>query len=102
MTDLQENDSQENINNTDIKSAPSEGLAAYIVAYKVLGIGKDLALMCMEELAIRRKDGDGFEFESYIDQNIEKMPKPVSLDIKNMSSIMNIRNLSKFLNKDPK
>lgn len=95
-----DNSEERNESQPVVKTAPSEGLAAYVVAYRVLGIGKELAISCMEELSSRRSRGDHFDFESYIEKHIANIPKPVPLDIKGMSSILNIRNLSQLIRKE--
>ena len=63
-----------------IESSPSKSLAAYVVAYRALGIGKDIAVACMGELAKRKADGDEFDFESYIEQEVSKIPQPNGVD----------------------
>lgn len=59
-----------------IKSAPSKDLAARIVAYRLLKINKSLAIKCMEELSLREKNGDKFNYNEYINVELEKSPKP--------------------------
>lgn len=80
-------------------SAPSSGLAAYIVAYKVIGVNKEFALFCMEELARRRTLGEDFDFETYIEDNINKMPKIEPLDLKSISGLINIKSINNLLRK---
>jgi len=75
-------------------NSSSEVLAAHIVAYKVLGLNKEFAVFCMQELANRRGKGDTFDFESYIELNVQKMPKPVPMDLKKMSGLMNLKGMA--------
>lgn len=77
----------------------SEALAAHVVAYRVLGIQKDFAVHCMQELSRRKDTGDLFDFEQYIEANVQKMPKPQQIDMKQMSAIFNIQNISSLLKK---
>ena len=63
-------------NSDYIKSASSKELAARIVVHRLLGINKDLAIKCMEELLLRESNGDSFDFKSYIKQEFENSPKP--------------------------
>ena len=69
----------------DIKNANSKNLAGYVVAYRLLGLHKDLSIKCMEELLNRRVNGDNFNFEDYIENELKDAPKPNDL-----SSIQNI------------
>jgi hypothetical protein len=55
-------------------------LCEIIVANRYLGIMKDEAILCMQELARRRGLGDDFEFEKYIVALQEKLPK-LKLDV---------------------
>lgn len=59
-----------------IKSAGSKELAARVVAYRLLKVNKELAIKCMEELALREKNGDNFNYNEYIKIELEKSPKP--------------------------
>jgi polyhydroxyalkanoate synthesis regulator phasin len=52
----------------------SESLAAIIITNRVLNLYKDEAKQCMSELLRRREDEDDtFEFEKYIDDQIQKI-----------------------------
>jgi hypothetical protein len=55
-------------------------LCEIIVAHRYLGIMKDEAILCMQELARRRGLGDDFQFEEYIKALQEKLPK-LKLDV---------------------
>ena len=50
-------------------------LADIIVAYRYLGVCKNLNVPCMEELARRRIAGDTWDFEKYIEEQLADMPK---------------------------
>ena len=65
----------ENKNIADIKTFTSEKLADIVVLNRYLGIYEDLSKSAMEELANRRINGDQFEYEKYINTNIEQLPK---------------------------
>ncbi|MCK9567634.1 hypothetical protein M0R72_01630 [Candidatus Pacearchaeota archaeon] len=50
----------------------SESLAAIVISNRILGLYSDEAKVCMSELLRRREDdGDSFEFEKYINDQIE-------------------------------
>jgi hypothetical protein len=59
----------------DVPKADSKVLAAQVVVYRTLGINKALAKACMVELAIRRGNGDDFEYEDFIDEKVAGIPK---------------------------
>jgi len=67
-------------NEVDIATTNAEFLAASVVVYKTLGINKEFALACMQELATRRKNGDTFNYEDYIEEEIKKFPKSSGSD----------------------
>ncbi len=70
----------------DVKKAGSKNLAGYVVAYRLLGIYKELSIKCMKELMNRRSAGDDFNFEEYIEDELKDAPKPN--DLKKVSSIL--------------
>ena len=72
MTDKSITETQ---NEVDISSANSEFLAAGVVIYKTLGINREFAIACMKELANRRKNGEDFNYEEFIEEEINKIPK---------------------------
>ena len=69
----------------DFKNASSKNLAGYVIAYRLLGMHKELSIKCMEELMNRRVAGDEFNFEEYIEVELKDAPKP-----NNLSTIQNI------------
>jgi hypothetical protein len=73
----------------NLEKNKSEDLAAQIVAYRALGINKDVALKCMEELSNRRKNGDDFNFEEYIELELKKITKIPDSNISNLGNTVN-------------
>lgn len=49
-------------------------LCEIIVADRYLGSLNKEAVMCMEELAKRRGDGDTFDYETFIETQLKKLP----------------------------
>lgn len=66
----------------DLKKSDSKTLSAYVVLYKSLGINRELAIECMKELALRRTNGDEFDYELFIQEELDKIPKPKNVDYK--------------------
>lgn len=68
----------------------NEKLCEVVVANRYLGTMRDVAILCMEELARRRSAGGIFEYEKYIDDVLKTLPK-FDLDLqkimKNMPKI---------------
>lgn len=58
-----------------------EGLAACVAVYRMLGIDKVLAKACMQELARRRQEGLEFDYEAYIDNAVDQMPKRQEINL---------------------
>lgn len=82
IEDFDEEEIDFDIKLSEIKSLDtfaSKKLCDIIVCYRYLGMNKDLAINCMEELGKRRLNGDKFEFETYIDNAMKDMP---TLDMK--------------------
>lgn len=73
----------------NIPQMSSNKLCEIIVANRYLGVMRDEAIMCMEELAKRRTAGDGFEYEKHIDLLMQSLPK-IRLD---MAKIMKVPGL---------
>lgn len=53
----------------------SEKLCEMIVCDRYFGCYKELAIICMEELANRRIAGNQYDFESYIEKSYNELPK---------------------------
>lgn len=70
----------------NIKKAGSKNLAGYVIAYRLLGVYKELSIKCMEELMNRRSAGDEFNFEEYIENELKDAPKPN--DLSKVSSML--------------
>ena len=49
-------------------------LCDMIIVDRYLGFQQKIAPICMEELAIRRANGDDFQFEEYIEKEYKKLP----------------------------
>ncbi len=62
--------------NEYLKLASSKELAARVVAFRLLKVSKDLAIACMEELALRSQNGDPFDYKEYIKTELSNSPKP--------------------------
>ena len=85
-----------NIGNTDINlddmqnkmpTFTSEKLCEIIVCDRYFGCFKDLAIMSMRELSLRRVNGDTFDFENYIDTSLKDLPK-LDFSMPDISSVM--------------
>lgn len=61
--------------NGDISVLTNEHLCDVIIAFQYLGVAKEHAVDCMNELALRRQNGNMFSFEDYIRSEFEKLPK---------------------------
>ena len=62
---------------SDLENIPSsKALAATVVVYRSLGFAKDEARKAMAELARRKADGDEFDYETFIKEELDKLPKP--------------------------
>ena len=51
-------------------------LADIIIVHRYFGMYENLSIKAMEELAKRRDAGEVFDFETYIEDNFNALPKP--------------------------
>lgn len=58
-----------------IETFDTKKLCAIIVTAKYFGNNIDIIRLCMNHLAIRRINGDNFNFESYITEEYNKLPQ---------------------------
>lgn len=72
----------------DLKSNSNESLCAQVVAYRAFKINKDIAEKCMEELIRRKNEGSTFDYDSFIESELNKLPKPTSGNLENIFSIL--------------
>jgi hypothetical protein len=83
-----------------ILNCTSETLAAYVVIYKALNIDKERAILCMQELVKRRKDGEDFDYESFIETEKEKLPKMRGINLPELGKkIISGSNFKPFIRK---
>lgn len=58
-----------------IEEQSSQALAARVVAFRILNIGRDDAIKAMQELCSRKESGDEFDYEKYIKDKIDELPE---------------------------
>lgn len=63
-------------------------LCEMIVCDRYFGCYKEIAIMCMEELGKRRAAGENFNFEQYIEDAFNQLPK-LDLSVPNISDVLN-------------
>ena len=71
-----------------IPSFKSEKLCQMIVSSRYIGFGKELEKECMLELAKRRSNGEIFEFEKNIQDNLNSLPK-LSFNFPDLREVLN-------------
>lgn len=92
--------------NKKIIENDSKALAVTIIAYRVLGLYKEEAKLCMMELMRRRKLGEKFEFERFIKDGVKEYKIDINMDLLDdfkkeiTESIAKDITKSIFLNKD--
>jgi hypothetical protein len=65
----------------------SEKLCEIIVCDRYFGCFKEVAIICMEELAKRRISGDNFEFETHIENSLKEMPE-LNFSMPNLGDVL--------------
>lgn len=76
-----------NLVKTNIPSYPSKKLCEMIVVGRYVGFYPEISILCMEELAMRRDAGDNFDFETYIDEAYNSLPK-LDFTVPDLQSIL--------------
>jgi len=71
-----------------VSDLASKALCAYIVSYRALGVNKQLSIECMQELAKREMEGDKFDYYSFIEEELAKIPKVGSLNYNNLFEVL--------------
>lgn len=79
--------------------ADSACLAAHVVLYKTLGLFKNSAILCMSELQRRRSLGEDFDFENFIDDEVNKLPKAQPIDFTTIKGLVNLQQIYSFISK---
>ena len=73
---------------TNITTYSSTMLCRMILVQKSFNLNKDLTILCMGELARRRESGDLFNFEQFLDENKNLIPKlSFAMDLNAVQSI---------------
>lgn len=93
MSDQEELEAKKQQRLLEIPQVDSKLLAAHVVIYRTLGINKEFAVACMEELVRRRGLGDDFDYENYIELEIAKIPK---IDETSSELARQIQNINSF------
>ncbi len=73
----------------DLENINNKVLAAQVVIYKTLGINRPLAIQCLTELERRKNQGDEFDFESFINSEVKKIPIMPESNLNLISQLMN-------------
>lgn len=71
-----------------VSDLSSKVLCAYIVSYRALGVNKQLSIECMQELMRREAAGDNFDYYSYIEDELAKIPKIENINHNNLFNIL--------------
>ena len=89
------NNKKVNGEDCDVSDLTTIKLCDIIIAYRYLGLYKEIYLICMEELAKRRVAGDSFDFENYINDNLSDMPE-IKFDLTDFNAAVGqLRKLTK-------
>jgi hypothetical protein len=70
-----------------LPSYTNEKLCEIIVCDRYFGCFKEMAVICMEELAVRRSNGNDFKFEDYIEKALSTLPK-LNLNLPNLGDVL--------------
>jgi len=73
-----------------MKDKSSKTLAAIVMSYRALGLNKPQAIAAMQELAERKANGDDFDYETWIKEQLKNVPKVKSEQRSAMSLAFNM------------
>ena len=72
----------------NVPSYSNEKLCEMIVCDRYFGMGKEISVICMEELAKRRANGDSFDFEEYVDKSYKELPE-LNFEMPDLRALLN-------------
>ncbi len=78
--------------NSKVSLFSNEKLCEIIVSFRYIGLMKDESILCMVELAKRRENGDNFNFEKYIEEQFEQLPK-IKYDIHAIPDLSKLKDI---------
>jgi hypothetical protein len=84
--------------NANLKQYSNDRLCEVIVSYRYLGIMRDEAILAMEELAVRRSNGDEFLYEQRIEELMKDLPQ-INVDLNQIFKQINLTDLMKNIKK---
>lgn len=68
----------------------SETICEIIVCNRYLNIYNELTVLCMTELSNRRLNGDEFDFEKYINDSLNELPK-ININIPDIGTLFGVK-----------
>jgi len=68
-----------------MQNKTNEMLVAIIASYRILGINETQAIEAMEALVNRKANGSDFDYNTAINNIVEKAPKPQLKKLKNIT-----------------
>lgn len=71
----------------NVPTYTSEKLCEMIVCDRYFGCFREIAVICMEELAFRRSKGDSFDFETFIEKAHKSLPE-LNLQAPNLGDVL--------------
>jgi len=72
-----------------IQEYTSIQLCDIIITNRYLNIFKEKAIIAMQQLSLKRQNGDNFDYESYIEDNLKTLPD-INIDIKNSYNLVGV------------
>jgi hypothetical protein len=87
MNDIENMMVDENEIIANIEKYDDHKLADMVITYRYFGLYENIAKAAMQELALRRNVGNTFEYEKYITDNLNGLPK-LDFDVKSMGGVL--------------
>ena len=72
---------------SNITNYTDQKLCEIVVSGRYLGFNQELSVICMEELSRRRSEGSNFDFELFIDNSLNNLPK-LDFSVLNLKDIL--------------
>ncbi len=86
LEDIKKQHNSKNLSPQDLESCSSEYLSTIVASNRYLKINPQMEILCMQELAKRRSNGDNYPFEEKIEEYVKQFT-PIETNIPEIFSM---------------
>lgn len=86
LEDIKKQHGSKNISSQDLESCSNEYLSTIVASNRYLKINPKMEILCMQELAKRRSNGDNYPFEEKIEEYVKQFT-PIETNVPEIFSM---------------